>query len=488
VTSLQKFISRFILIDEAIVFSRQPHASTKKRLFKKTHSQNHATKSSRLMTYLNVDAFETTFLLAQGYTTLSLFMSFLLSRDIVFFDMTPLSDRQIAGTALSSILWLLTSFVSISIAASILRDGLNYRVREDASVMVSFSGMAFELYLLYLFSWLFLHVLALNPDNVSLILSISTAAIILYGCSKSVLFVATVISCICQTIVIKISGWSIPGFLALSILWAALYKFARAHGMGPLLPTVQTRRFSWGYFISAHMAAPILLFGISRTAGVYYLILLVFVLLPLINSIMDWLSISITRYLMDEIKTKAKSIRALLVYLLIDAVVAILLFFVTLLLVLTLFVFNNGMHAGLDNPMLIPIASILDSLKKNPLAPEIAWLTFLLTMTVVPTLLHYLIVWFSIGIWTTGQIMAAIDRRFGLRLWIDQISGEVDWDKLQAAASLHTAMLLTIVWFVGVGLLVILLALEVLIGAGAEAAWRMAIDAARYYCDWLAKS
>jgi hypothetical protein len=213
----------------------------------------------------------------------------------------------------------------------------------------------------------------------------------------------------------------------------------------------------------------------------------VFVLLPLISSVMDWISISITRYLMDEIKTKAKSIRTLLAYLLIDAVVAILLFFVTLLLVLTLFVFNNRLYAGLDYPMLIPIASVLDSLKENPLAPEITWLTFLLTMTVIPTLLHYLIVWFSIGIWTTGQIMVAIDRRFGLRLWMDEISGEVNWDKLQAAASLHTAMLLTIVWFVGVGLLVILLAFEVLLGTGAETVWRRGIDAAKNYCDWLAK-
>lgn len=150
-----------------------------------------------------------------------------------------------------------------------------------------------------------------------------------------------------------------------------------------------------------------------------------------------------------------------------------------------LFVFNNGMYAGYDKPMLIPIASILDSLKKNPLAPEIAWLTFMLAMTVIPTLLHYLVVWFSIGIWTSGEIMAAIDRRFRLRLWIDEVSGEVNWDKLQAAASLHTAMLLTIVWFVGVGLLVIMLALEILVGTGAETIWRTTIDAAKDYCDWL---
>jgi hypothetical protein len=261
VTSLQKLISRFILMDEAIVSSHQSGAPTNKRLLKKFGSKNHATKSSRLLTYLNVDAFETTFLLAQGYTTLSLFMSFILSGNIVLFGMTPLgmilrSNEQVAGTALSSILWLLTSFMSITVVAPILRDGLKYRNRENADATISLSGMGFEIYLLTLFSILFPLTLALNRENALWMVYISTAAIILYGCSRSVLFVATVTSCICQMIVIGISGWSIPSFLALSILWVALYKFARAHGMGPLLPSVQTRRFSWGYFISTHMAAP----------------------------------------------------------------------------------------------------------------------------------------------------------------------------------------------------------------------------------------
>ncbi len=270
VTSLQRLISRFILMDEGIVSSHQSSARLDNRFFRKIRPKIHALKSSRLATYLNVDAFETTFLLAQGYTTLSLFLSFILSGNIVLFDMNPPSRGQIAGTALSSILWLLTSFVSITVVASILRSGLNYRMRDDANILESFSGMMLELLFLTTLAGYLFSVLALNPDNAIWMLSISLAAIVLYGCSRGVLYLATIISCICQTIVIKISGWSIPCIVALSILWPALYKFARAHGVGPLLPTVQTRRFSWGYFISAHMAAPILAFAISRTAGAYY--------------------------------------------------------------------------------------------------------------------------------------------------------------------------------------------------------------------------
>src|SRR5262245_23222639 len=69
ITLLQRLISRFVLMDEAMVSAHESRPANKRVRPASTRAPS---KSFRITTYLNVDAFETTFLLAQGYTTLSL--------------------------------------------------------------------------------------------------------------------------------------------------------------------------------------------------------------------------------------------------------------------------------------------------------------------------------------------------------------------------------------------------------------------------------
>jgi hypothetical protein len=483
ISSLQRFISRFILMDE-VTTSSSPLRPRKKRI----PFRNRVTLPSfGIERYLNVDAFETVFLLAQGYTTLALFLSFLSSGKSAFLEVS-LSANDASGLPLLPVIWFTTSFLSAAIFFGITLDREKSFGRPEASVREVFSDLTIDLWLFVIFEMLFLTSGAMNQFS-SVWLSINLAGLMLYSCTRGVLFTATTVSFLCQLVVFfSMSSYqsAIAGLLAITMLWTTQYKFARAHGMGPLLPTVQTRRFSWVYFISAHMAAPIVFFLVSHGARpYYYLILLVFAVIPLTNSVMDWFSVAITRYLMEETKRRARSIRALLLYLFIDAGITIALVLIMLFLILSIIVHMNRVQQDFSGSILVPVLPILRVLKNDPLSSEIGWLTFMLLMTVIPTLIHYLIVWFSIGIWTTSRMIIAIDRRFGLSLWRDEISGEVNWDKLQAAASLHTAMLLLIIWFVGAGLWIALLGLEILLRADVVTVWRALIDVAAVYCEWL---
>ncbi len=483
ITYLQRLISKFVLMDEAIVFSStKAHPVDKKNYF--TFFKKETPKPFRLTTYLNVDAFETTFLLAQGYTTLSLFLSFLLSGKAVLVVVNPTFLNQNVTSPTFLLTWFILSFLCAALYYSVVIDNSKHSDKLGASLLNSFIGEANQFSLIIIFFGLFFYGAALNQFN-PVWLSISLAGIVLYSCSRGVSYSVTFVSLICQIVVFFTAGSPIVGLLTAAFLFAAQYKFARAHGLGPRLPTVQTRSFSWVYFLSLHMAAPIFTFVKSGPVGPYYLILLVFLFLPVINAIMDWLSMAITRYLMEETIVRARAIRTLLFYLLVDAAVALFLLLVMFFLILTLFVHINEIQKGYENAFSIPIIPLLETLNDDPFAPEVRWLTFMLAMTVVPTLLHYLIVWFSIGIWTAGRVIATIDKRFSLRLWLDEVSGEVNWDKLQAAASLHTAMLLTIIWFVGAGLWIAILLLELMFRTEILTLWHLLIEAAKRYCAWL---
>lgn len=125
-------------------------------------------------------------------------------------------------------------------------------------------------------------------------------------------------------------------------------------------------------------------------------ILIFLLLIPLLNAILDFISLTLSRYFSRKILNE--NLFLILFHLILDflfAVISLILLLVALYYSIELF------NAMIGKELQIPIYSMLDSTLKNPFSLENAWITFMLLSTLIPTLLHILLALISILLYVT---------------------------------------------------------------------------------------
>jgi len=119
------------------------------------------------------------------------------------------------------------------------------------------------------------------------------------------------------------------------------------------------------------------------TISIYFFL----IILPMINSQFDFISLSISRYFSKKIAND-NSVLLILIHLLID-----MFFAVILLLILVNFLYNAIEHINgyLDINTSIPVKDIFINAMQNPFSLDNIWVTGMLVTTLFPTLVHFLL-------------------------------------------------------------------------------------------------
>ena len=127
-----------------------------------------------------------------------------------------------------------------------------------------------------------------------------------------------------------------------------------------------------------------------------YLILLMFwLILPLINAPLDWLSLGVTRGLLQSVRSGQHSTAHALTWALLDVILALAFLF----LLTAILVGATALGNGLAGKTLVDINAILSNVRANPSAPDQWWIYFMLLSTLVPTLVHFALAGGAATLW-----------------------------------------------------------------------------------------
>ncbi|CAA6825403.1 MAG: Unknown protein [uncultured Sulfurovum sp.] len=113
-----------------------------------------------------------------------------------------------------------------------------------------------------------------------------------------------------------------------------------------------------------------------------YISILFLIILPLTNSLLDYISLKISKYMAEQIMSD-NSILTVLLHLLADIIIAII-----FLLALALFLHFSIeiLNIFIDEP--IPMKAMLIATWHDPFSIENGWITFMLLSTLIPTIIH----------------------------------------------------------------------------------------------------
>jgi len=150
-----------------------------------------------------------------------------------------------------------------------------------------------------------------------------------------------------------------------------------------LIPLLTIKKIGLGINLII-FAISILIFISYNTSNLYFIGLFI-IILPLTNSILDYISLKISLYMAREILVD-KSIIKVFLHLLADLMVAIILLLgLALFLYFSIELFNDY---STEN---IPIKEMLNSAYHDPFSLKNGWITFMLLSTLVPTFVHLVI-------------------------------------------------------------------------------------------------
>jgi phosphatidylglycerophosphatase A len=124
------------------------------------------------------------------------------------------------------------------------------------------------------------------------------------------------------------------------------------------------------------------------------LLILFFIILPLVNSIFDYLSMYFSRYFASKILETDKKL-VILLDLIYDFLIAIVLLFI---LSFTLFFITDITNTFIikDEARFIPIETYKTQILNNPFDKDILWITLMFISTLIPTFLHFLLATYAI--------------------------------------------------------------------------------------------
>lgn len=129
----------------------------------------------------------------------------------------------------------------------------------------------------------------------------------------------------------------------------------------------------------------VIILGFVSSSDNIVIITLFFIILPLVNALLDYISLRISLFMANKILKDVSLIKALL-HLLIDTIVAISFIY---LLATFIYLSITLLNGYIDSP--IPIKEILVATKTDPFNIENGWISFMLISTLVPTFVHFTI-------------------------------------------------------------------------------------------------
>ena len=140
----------------------------------------------------------------------------------------------------------------------------------------------------------------------------------------------------------------------------------------------------------------ILLFGNAESVSYLFLPLLL-ILLPTLNAPIDWLSLSITRWLLQKMQQHHHNGFLLITYGLFDLLLAVGFVFLLSAILLLVIIAMNHLCVGLSGQLLIDFNVLMPGIARNP--ADYTWLHLMVVSTLIPTLLHFTLVLYSVVSW-----------------------------------------------------------------------------------------
>ena len=127
----------------------------------------------------------------------------------------------------------------------------------------------------------------------------------------------------------------------------------------------------------------------------YMLVILFWLLLPLVNAPLDWLSLGFTRGLLQAVCTGNHSGYRTLIW----AGVDLLLAFIFMLLITAVLVGVIALGNAIAGKTLVEIGCILSNLQNDMSHPDHWWIYFMLLSTLIPTLFHFALAGGAATLW-----------------------------------------------------------------------------------------
>jgi hypothetical protein len=143
---------------------------------------------------------------------------------------------------------------------------------------------------------------------------------------------------------------------------------------------------------------------ISLKDDKYMIYLLFLILLPLVNAPLDWLSLGVTRGLLQAVRTGRHSSHRALGFALADLGLAL----VFLFLITAVLVGVTALGNSVSGKTLVDIGGILQDVRCAPAKVDHWWIYFMLLSTLVPTLIHFALAGGAATLWIPRPV----------RLWL----------------------------------------------------------------------
>jgi hypothetical protein len=141
-------------------------------------------------------------------------------------------------------------------------------------------------------------------------------------------------------------------------------------------------------------------------------LLLLYVLLPLLNVVWDWLSLGVTRSLLYAIADKVHGGWTAFVWALLDGVLALVFLFLITLTVTVGIAATNWVAqlGGGCGASVFDLQLLFDGIRVDALHPDYWWLYFMFLYTLVPTVVHMIIASLSVLLWVPRQTLAELTK------------------------------------------------------------------------------
>lgn len=136
--------------------------------------------------------------------------------------------------------------------------------------------------------------------------------------------------------------------------------------------------------------AALIIWSLPRAETKEMILLPVFLtLLPLLNGVIDWLSLGFTRGLLHAIRRRRHFGLLAVGWAILDIVIALVfLFLITSITTLVMGGLNGLSHYWIERPLL-DLQQIFDGLSSDPLHINYWWIHFMMFTTLIPTLVHF---------------------------------------------------------------------------------------------------
>ena len=131
----------------------------------------------------------------------------------------------------------------------------------------------------------------------------------------------------------------------------------------------------------------------------YLMLLLFWLLLPLVNAGLDWLSLGVTRGLLQAVRLGNHSAARALGWAIADLLLAL----VFLLLITSVLLAVVALANATVGQPLVPLTTLLQDVHKNAAGVNNWWIYFMLLSTLVPTLIHFALAGGAATLWLPKQ-------------------------------------------------------------------------------------